>query len=186
MSLGLYMDIHVPLPITRGLRRRGPVAVNPFSATDTLREVLNSLNQILAQRNRAGHSISMTAGTPTVPVTEPNSQHRFAIRAARHLKAQVEDWYDECRALTDWEDKNLVDDPTPERLAEHARLLEELERVGRWLESATQSADFPDRPTADLVVLTLRCLADRRAMWHGRSLTERQRAEILQACFNES
>lgn len=23
MSLGLYMDIHVPLPITRGLRRRG-------------------------------------------------------------------------------------------------------------------------------------------------------------------
>ena len=23
MSLGLYMDVHVPLPITRGLRRRG-------------------------------------------------------------------------------------------------------------------------------------------------------------------
>ena len=22
MSLGLYMDVHVPLPITRGLRRR--------------------------------------------------------------------------------------------------------------------------------------------------------------------
>ena len=23
MSLGFYMDVHVPLPITRGLRRRG-------------------------------------------------------------------------------------------------------------------------------------------------------------------
>ena len=23
MSLGVYMDVHVPLPITRGLRRRG-------------------------------------------------------------------------------------------------------------------------------------------------------------------
>jgi predicted nuclease of predicted toxin-antitoxin system len=23
MSLGLYMDVHVPLPVTRGLRRRG-------------------------------------------------------------------------------------------------------------------------------------------------------------------
>ena len=114
------------------------------------------------------------------------SPHRLALRAARHLRAQVEDWYDECRYLADWEDENLVDDPTPERLAEHARLLDELERIGRWLSSATQSADFPDRPTAELVVLTLRSLADRRAMWHGRSLTEQQRAEILKACFNES
>ena len=118
--------------------------------------------------------------------TSGGSPGRLAIRAARHLKAQVEDWHDECRALTDWEDENLVDDPTPERLAEHSRLLEELEGVGRWLASATQSADFPDRPTAELAVLTLRCLADRRAMWHGRSLTEQQRAEILKARFNES
>jgi hypothetical protein len=72
------------------------------------------------------------------------------------------------------------------RLTEHARLLDELERIGRWLASATQSADFPDRATAELVVLTLRCLADRRAMWHGRSLTEQQKAEILRACFDES
>lgn len=119
-------------------------------------------------------------------VESPESPRRLAVRTARHFRAQVEDWYDECRALTDWEDENLVDDPTPERLAEHARLLEELERVGRWLALATQSSDFPDRSTAELVVLTLRCLADRRAMWHGRSLTEKQRAEILKACFNES
>jgi hypothetical protein len=129
----------------------------------------------------------MTTETPTAPVVEPcASFRRFADRAARHLKAQVEDWYDECRALADWEDENLVDDPTSDRLAEHARRLNELERVGRWLASATQSADFPDRPTAELVVLTLRCLADRRAMWHGRSLTGEQRAEILKTCFNES
>ena len=111
---------------------------------------------------------------------------RLAIRAARHLKAQVEDWHDECRALTDWEDENLVDDPTPERLAEHSRLLAELEGVGRWLASATQSADFPDRPTAELVTMALQNLADGRAMWHGRKLNEQQRAEILKACFNES
>jgi len=129
----------------------------------------------------------MTTETPVAAIAgQPASSRRFAARAARHLKAQVEDWYDECRALTDWEDDNLVDDPTPERLAEHARMLDELERVGRWLASATQSADFPDRSTAELVVLTLRCLADRRAMWHGRSLTEQQRGEILKACFNES
>ena len=129
----------------------------------------------------------MTAGTPTTPVAAPpSSPRRLATRAARHLKAQVEDWYDECRALTDWEDENLIDNATPERLAEHVRLLDELERVGRWLASATQSADFPDRATAELVTMALQDLADGRAMWHGRKLNEQQRAEILKACFNES
>lgn len=160
----------------------------PHSGHRQIREVQEQPSQpILARSKRAGHSPSMTAGTPTAPVAEPGgSPRRLALRAARHLKAQVEDWDDECRYLTEWEDENLVDEPTPERLAEHTRSLDELERVGRWLASATQSADFPDRPTAELVVLTLRSLADRRAMWHGRSLTEQQRAEILKACFNES
>lgn len=71
-------------------------------------------------------------------------------------------------------------------LAEHARLLDELERVGRWLASATRSADFPDRPTAELVVMAFRDLADSRAMWHGQKLDEKQREDILKACFNES
>ena len=92
-----------------------------------------------------------------------------------------------CRRLTDWEDRNLLDEPTSaERRAEHARLLDELERLGNWLHSATQSEDFPDRPTAELIAMTLQNLKDRRAMWHGRRLTEQQRTEILKACFNES
>jgi len=129
----------------------------------------------------------MTAEALTAPAVEPlHAPRRLAGRAVRNFRTQVEDWYDECRALTEWEDENLVEDPTPERLAEHARLLDELERVGRWLAAATQSADFPDRSTAGLVVITLRRLSDRRAMWHGRTLTEQQKAEILKACFNES
>lgn len=129
----------------------------------------------------------MTTETPATQVAEPGaSSRRLVVRATRHLKAQVEDWYDECRYLVEWEDENLVDKPTPEGLAEHARLLDELERVGRWLASATRSADFPDQPTAELVTLTLRDLADSRAMWHGKTLDEKQRADILKACFNES
>lgn len=44
MSLGLYMDVHVPLPITRGLRRRGVDVLTAqedgttrFTDTDLLR-----------------------------------------------------------------------------------------------------------------------------------------------------
>jgi len=93
-------------------------------------------------------------------------------RQVRYFRAQVEDWYEVCRRLTDWEDRYLLEDPIPaQKLEEHARLLDELERVGRWLATATHNADFPDQKTAELVTLTLRSLADRRAMWHGNTLS---------------
>lgn len=111
----------------------------------------------------------------------------LASRHVRYFRAQVEDWYEVCRLLTDWKDRYLLDDPLPpERLAEHARLLDELECVGNWLHSAAQSKGFPDRPTTELVAMTLRDLKDRRAMWHGPKMSDQRRAEILKACFNES
>ncbi len=106
-------------------------------------------------------------------------------RLVRYFKAQVEDWYDVCRHLSDWEDRYLVDQATPQRLKEHARLLDELEQVGRWLSLTAQSPDFPDRATAELVAMTLQDLKDRRALWHGQMLHER-REEILRAIFHES
>ena len=109
----------------------------------------------------------------------------LAARLLRYFKAQVEDWYDVCRSLSDWEDRHLAENPTPERLTEHARLLNELERVGRWLLLAAQSPDFPDRGTAELIAMTLQDLKDRRSLWHGQ-MSEGRRAEILQAIFHES
>ena len=108
-----------------------------------------------------------------------------AARLVRYFKAQTEDWYDECRQLSSWEDAQLVDDPRPDQLAEHTRLLDELERVGRWLFQTTHSPDFPDRSTADLVSMTLQDLKDRRAMWHGKMVSAEQREAIIKACFNE-
>ena len=108
----------------------------------------------------------------------------IAKRVLRLFKAQVEDWYDVCRQLSDWEDHFLLDQPAPERLAEHARLLDELERVGHWMSLTTQSPDFPDRSTAELVAMTLRDLQDAHALWHG-NLSRERRQEILRAVFNE-
>ena len=121
----------------------------------------------------------------TAPAMEPvDLAGGISKRALRLLKVQVEDWYDVCRHLSDWEDQYLLDQPSPERLAEHARLLDELERVGTWMSSATGSADFPDRPTAELVGMTLQDLKDARALWHGKMARER-REGILHAVFNE-
>jgi len=82
------------------------------------------------------------------------------------------------------EDRHLVDQPTPEGLAAHARLLDDLEQVGRWLAGATQGPDFPDRSTAELVAMTLQDLKDARALWHG-NMTPEDRQEVLRAVFNE-
>ena len=105
-------------------------------------------------------------------------------RVLRLLEAQVEDWHDVCRHLSDWEDQYLLDQPSPERLAEHVRLLEELERVGRWLSLITESPEFPDAGIAQLVAMTLQDLRDTRALWHG-NMTPERRQEILRAVFDE-
>ena len=109
----------------------------------------------------------------------------LARRLFRYFKAQVEDCYDVCRHLSDWEERYLIDESTPQRLAEHARLLDELEQVGRWLALATHSTEFPDRATADLVAMTLQDLKDRRALWHG-PMSQQRRDEILSDIFDES
>jgi len=123
--------------------------------------------------------------TTTAPALESaDLAGGISRRALRLLRAQVEDWHDECRRLSGWEDQHLLDHPGPERLAEHARLLDELERVGTWLSLATGTSDFPDRPTADLVAMTLQDLKDARALWHG-NMTRESRQEILRAVFKE-
>lgn len=118
-------------------------------------------------------------------IAATDSRGSIATRLVRYFKAQAEDWYDECRQLSSWEDENLLDDARPTKLIEHAQRLDELERAGRWLFQTTQSPDFPDRSTADLLSMTLQDLKDLRAMWHGAQLSKQQKDEILRACFNE-
>ena len=99
-------------------------------------------------------------------------------RFLRSFMAQVEDWYDVCRRLSLWEDRRLIDEPSTEDFSEHARILEELERTGRWVALVTQNEDFPDAATAELVAMTLEDIADRRALWH-RTMTPEQREKVL-------
>jgi hypothetical protein len=109
-----------------------------------------------------------------------NLQHRLL----RQFKVQVADWQDTCRDLAAWEDRYLVESRAPERLAEHSALLDELERVGRWLASAGSESGLGDSESAQQIQLTLQDLLDSRALWHGQ-VSEARRREILRDCFNE-
>jgi hypothetical protein len=107
-------------------------------------------------------------------------QHRLV----RQFKVQVADWQDTGRELTAWEDRHLLDSPSSECLAEHAAMLDELERLGRWLTEASRQAGFDDTEVTEQIQLTLQDLQDSRAMWHGQVSDARQR-EILRDCFDE-
>lgn len=78
-----------------------------------------------------------------------------------------------------------MDEPTTEDFREHARILDELERTGRWVALVAQNADFPDAAAAELVAMTLKDIADRRALWHG-TMTPEQRERVLTSIFDES
>jgi hypothetical protein len=139
----------------------------------------------LVRRVAMPHIQAMSAIAPEISA-EISAPFPVRLRSVlRHLRVQVEDWYDGCRQLTEWEDANLLDDPSPEKMAEHAVMLVELERIGQWFSLTTQSPDFPDAKTAELVRLTLQDLRDRRAMWHGKKMSKEEADKIIAACFPE-
>ena len=128
----------------------------------------------------------MSTAALTAPLDEPmDLAGGISKRILRFFRAQVEDWCDVCRQVTGWEDRHFVENLTLEALNEHAHILDELESTGRWLSLATQSNDFPDRATAELVKIMLQDLKDRRVLWHGK-LKPQEREKILRDIFNES
>jgi len=114
-----------------------------------------------------------------------NSGGTLTTRTLRYLRAQIEDWADACRSLSDWEDEYLLEGAAAERHEEHSRRLDELERVGHWFDRLTLAVDFPEVELNELVQLSLQDLRDRRALWHGR-MSEARRQQILHEVFGES
>jgi hypothetical protein len=128
----------------------------------------------------------MATNVPAQSETEPlDVAGGLSQRFLRSFRAQFEGWCDICRRLSLWEERRLVDEPTPEDFSEHARILKKLARTGRWVASLTQNADFPDAAAAELVAMTLQDIADRRALWHG-TMTPEQREKVLTSIFDES
>ena len=83
------------------------------------------------------------------------------------------------------------EDPMPTRRLVHPwppkerTRLDELERIGRWFSCVTQSPDYPDAQTAELIQLRLQDLQDRRALWHGKEMSKEEADRIIEACFPE-
>ena len=115
----------------------------------------------------------------------PFDSEALAERVVRQLKVATEDWFDQCRLLSEFEERYLMDDPLNEdALKKHSQALDGLELVGRLISHATEDTQFPDRHFASIVSAMIQDLKDRRAMWH-KTLPPDQCARILREAFNE-
>ncbi len=113
----------------------------------------------------------------------PGIIEQIERRVVTQLAVEAEQWASCLNALTKWEDEHLLDNPTPDLLAQHRQTVEHLIKVGRILQWTTEQPDFPDRATTEMVRATQACLEDILSMRHGPRLPVERKEQILAACF---
>jgi hypothetical protein len=104
-------------------------------------------------------------------------------RLTAELIQEAHQWAYGPNALSRWEDEHLLENPTPELLAEHAKTAQQLLRFGRWLSVATSHPDFPDRETAAMVEATIWTLEQMHNHWHRPRMSKERSDEILARAF---
>ena len=95
----------------------------------------------------------------------------------------AEEWAGYVSILTKWEDEHLLDNPTPEALAEHKRMVERLLDFGRLISLLTERPEFTDRRTAEIATAAQSAFQDKLLMWHWPKMAKDEADKILAACF---
>jgi hypothetical protein len=113
----------------------------------------------------------------------PDAIGRLEKRLTAELADEAEQWSWCLNSLSRWEDEHLLDNPSPEALAEHKKTVERLLRFGRLISVATEHPDFPDRAVANMVRATQQTLEDNLLMYHGPGMNTEESERILAKAF---
>lgn len=111
---------------------------------------------------------------------------RLQNRWLARLAETAEEWSAFVSILSRWEDNNLLDNPTPELLADHKATVERLLAFGSSLSLATENRRFPDRRVAEMVAATQVVLQDKLRMWHSPRMSRTESDRLLAACFSDT
>ena len=106
---------------------------------------------------------------------------RIEQRISRDFAEAEEQWGEVTVYMTKWEDENLLDNPTPEKLKDHKEALAKLISHGKLLSLAAGHPVFPER-LAGNVSATLEVLKDKMQMWHGEQMSAEEADKVLQRC----
>lgn len=127
----------------------------------------------------------MIADALAVPLV-PDFMEYVESHFRREMDSVVQEWSRCARLLAEWENQHLLDNPAAELMAKHRQANERLLRFGEYLIVATEQPGIGTQQMRDIVRSTQRCLRDKLSLWHGQTLTDQMRSEILKTCFNES
>ena len=106
------------------------------------------------------------------------SQFRFTEAA--------KEWSRWRQALTGWEDEHLlIDNPSPQKLEQHRRILERLMFFGQLFSLIANHPDFDDSETAEMIVANQHILRNKLRIFHS-SMTSERADQILKEVFPES
>jgi hypothetical protein len=127
----------------------------------------------------------MTVNALAAPLV-PDFMEYVESHFRRELDSAVQEWSRCTRLLAEWENEHLLNHPAQELSARHRQAVERLLRFGKYLLLATEQSGVSNQQARDIVRATQSCLQDKLSLWHGQTLTDQGRSEILTACFNES
>jgi hypothetical protein len=113
----------------------------------------------------------------------PNFIQRALGHLCVELSTEAKDWSKVVTGLRRFQDAELLDNPTPEKLKQHERVLTMMIMFGEFISNATKDPNFPDRQTHEMVTATVQILRDDLAIWHGSQLTSERSKKILADCF---
>jgi len=111
---------------------------------------------------------------------------RLQKRWLANFAETVEEWSASVSTLSRWEDDNLLDNPSPELLADHKATIERLLAFGGSLSPTTENRKFPDRRIAEMVAATQVVLQDKLRIWHGPRMSKTESDRLLGVCFPDA
>src|SRR5258708_22159921 len=113
----------------------------------------------------------------------PDLIGRLQKRLLAEVREVVEQWSSFVSALARWEGDHLLDNPTPELLADHKTTVERCLAFGRFLWLGMDKPDFPDSQLAEMVSATQSALEDSLRMLHSARMSKAESDGILAVCF---
>lgn len=118
--------------------------------------------------------------TSATAAVAPDFFATLEYRLRRELRESIEVWGQSVTQLSNWEDDNLLDNPTGELKATHRRMLDDLIKFGKFLAITTDHPDFPDQTLRATVTATLQVLQDKIPLWHGTASLKEAEAILTQ------
>lgn len=115
-------------------------------------------------------------------VLEANLE-KFEKAVLGQLEGQIYEWASLRKLVYEWENAELLNNPSPALLEEHRRKIESMIRYGQMFILATSHPDFPRADLAEMVQSTLWLLRDQYQALHAPAIQQEEADRILAAVF---